>query len=309
MIRARLAAALLAGLLAGGPAAAQSAPVVLGYTAVNEYLPAFIAADAGFFAAHRLDVTLQMLPNGGVIPPGLVSDSLQIGGITAPLLLQAAAGGLDLVVIAGGSVVRPENPNGSVVGRAGTTIRAPRDFIGKRVGVSAIGSFYHVLFRQWLADAGVDPARVVFVEVPFNQMGDLLHLGQVDAVTTTQPFIGRLTAAGIGQEIAPFTAHFPAGLLSNLYVATRAWAGAHPAQIAGFRAALAEAVAYIPGHKQQAEAAEARHLKLTADQVTALPFSNYDATVTVAQINAWNRIARAQGLIDADVPAASVLWP
>jgi NitT/TauT family transport system substrate-binding protein len=306
----RLAAALLAALLAVRPAvAAQGTPVALGYTAVNEYLPAFVAADAGIFAAHHVDVTLRLLPNGGVIPPGLVSDSLQIGGITAPLLLQAASGGLDLVVIAGGSVVRPENPNGSVVGRADTKIRAPADFIGTRVGVSAVGSFYHVLFRQWLADAGVDPARVVFVEVPFNQMGDLLHMGQVDAVTTTQPFIGRLVASGVGHEIAPFTAHFPAGLLSNLYVATRAWAGAHPAQIAGFRAALAEAVAYIPAHKQQAEAAEAHYLKLTADQVIALPFSNYDARVTPAQIDAWNRIARAQGLIDTDVPAASVLWP
>ena len=309
MIRARLAAALLALLPAAGPAAAQNAPVVLGYTAVNEYLPAFVAADAGFFAARHVDVTLRLLPNGGVIPPGLVADSLQLGGITAPLLLQAASGGLGLVVIAGDSEVRPENPNGSVVGRADTAIRAPADFIGKRVGVSSVGSFYHVLFRQWLADAGVDPARVVFVEVPFNQMGDLLRLGQVDAVTTTQPFIGRLVASGVGREISPFTAHFPAGLLSNVYVATHAWASAHPAQIAGFRAAIADAIAYIPGHKRQAEAAEAHYLKLTAEQVRALPFSNYSATVTPAQIATWNRIALAQGLIDAAIPASSVLWP
>jgi len=294
-------------LLLAGPARAE--PVVLGYTAVNEYMAAFVAAEQGFFAAHGVEVSLQMLPNGGVIPPGLVSNTLQIGGITAPLLLQAVSGGLDLVLIAGGSVVKQDNPNGSVMGPAGTRLREPADFIGKRVGVSAIGSFYHVLFRQWLADAGVNPGQVVFVEVPFNQMGDLLRMGQVDAVTTTQPFIGRFIASGIGVEISPFTAHFQNGLLSNVYVATRDWAAAHPKEIAGIRAGLAEAVAYIPGHKREAEAAEAKYLKLTAEQVASLPFSNYAAEVSAAQIAEWNIIGRAQGLMDADVSAQAILWP
>ena len=299
---------LVALLLLGAvPARAQPAKIALGYTGVNEYLAAFVAADQGFFAKHGLDVTLQLIPNGGVIPPALVAGTLQVGGITAPLLLQAASGGLELGVVAGGSVVAQNNPNGSVLARPGSNIHKAADFVGHRVAVSAIGSFYHVLFRQWLQDEGTDPDKVNFVEVPFLQMGDLLKSGQVDAATTTQPFIGRLISAGIAYEVSPFTAHFPNGTLSNVYVARKSWILAHPTEIAAMRAALADAVAYIPGHQQESEAAEAHWLKLTPELVRALPFSNYTSEITAAQIEDWNRIARAQHLIDSDVDPANVL--
>jgi len=294
-------------LLVCGAARAQPAKLTLGYTGVNEYLAAFVAQDQGFFAQHGLDVTLQLIPNGGVIPPALVAGTLQVGGITAPLLLQASAGGLELGVIAGGSVVAQNNPNGSVLARPGSNIHKAADFVGHRVAVSAVGSFYHVLFRQWLQDEGTDPDKVTFVEVPFLQMGDLLKSGQVDAATTTQPFIGRLLTAGVAYEVAPFTAHFPNGTLSNVYVALKTWIVAHPVETTALRAALADAVAYIPGHQQEAEAAEAHWLKLTPELVRALPFSNYTSEITAAQIRDWNRIARTQHLIDSDVDPANVL--
>lgn len=303
----RLLLALAALTALTGAARAEPEKIVFGYTGVNEYLAAFVAKDQGFFAKHGLDVTVQLIPNGGVIPPALVAGTLQVGGITAPLLLQAAAGGLDVGVISGGSVVRQSNPNGSVLARIGADIHTPRDFLGRRVAVSAVGSFYHVLFRQWLQDEGVDPDHVTFVEVPFLQMGDLLKAGQIDAATTTQPFIGRLINAGVAYEVSPFTAHFPNGTLSNVYVALKSWISQHPAEAAAFRAALADAVAYIPAHQAEAEAAEAHWLKLTPELVKALPFSNYTADITPQQIADWNRIARNQHLIDADVDPASVL--
>ena len=300
---------LLAAVLLCGAHSAMAEKVTLGFTGVNEYMAAFVAADQHMFEQHGVDVVLQLLPNGGVIPGGLVSGSIQVGGITIPLLLQAAAGGLDLGIIANGSVIEQSNPDGSVMARTGANIHAPADFIGRRVAVSAVKSLYHALFRQYLQDEGVDPDRVNFVEIPFAQMGDLLKSGQIDAATTTEPFIGRLEAAGIAYEVVPFTAHFPNGTVSNLYAVEKGWAAAHPADIAGLRAALREAVAYIPGHRAEAEAAEAHYLKLTPEQVRSLPFSNYTSDITPAQITAWNKIARAQKLIDTDVDPQSVLLP
>jgi NitT/TauT family transport system substrate-binding protein len=301
--RLKIALALL--LMAAAPARA----LTLGYTGVNEYMAAFVAADQGFFTQHGVDVTLQLIPNGGIIPPALLAGSLDVGGITAPLLLQAAAGGLDIVVLSGGSVVKQDNPNGSVMARTGADIHKPEDFLGRKVAVSSMNSFYHVLFRQWLQDMKVDPDQVHFVEVPFLQMGDVLRAGQIDAATTTQPFIGRLEAEGIAYEVSPFTAHFPNGLLSNLYVVTKGWAVDHPSDVAGVRAALAQAVAYIPGHKEDAEKAEAKYLKLTPDQVKALPFSNYTTAITPQQIEDWNKIGLAQHLMDHGVDAGSVILP
>jgi len=292
-----------------GATTAHAEKIILGYTGVNEYMAAFVAEDQGMFARHGLDVQLQLMPNGGVIPGGLISGSLQVGGITIPLLLQAAAGGLDLGIVANGSVTEKTNPDGSVVARTGSNIHAPGDFIGKRVAVSAVKSLYHVMFRQYLQDEGVNPDSINFVEIPFSQMADVLKAGQVDAATTTEPFIGRLKAAGIAYEVVPFTAHFPNGTVSNLYAAEKGWAAAHPKDVAGLRAALSEAVAYIPDHRAECEAAEAHWLKLSPETVKALPFSNYTVDISPAQINAWNKMALTQHLIDVAVPPETVLLP
>src|SRR5580704_16492161 len=93
-----------AALVPALPAASQNlTPVKIGLGPAVDFLPAFVARDEGFFAKHGLDATLQVLPNPSVVPPMLVSDSVQISYATPPNLLLADDGGLDLVAIAGGA--------------------------------------------------------------------------------------------------------------------------------------------------------------------------------------------------------------
>jgi len=112
MKRILMALALAAITASSAHAQGHRTKITLGYTGVIDYLAAFVAADQGIFEKHGLDVTLQRMPNGASIPPGLLANSLQIGGITAPVLIQAKAGGFPMKVVAGGSVVIKENPNG-----------------------------------------------------------------------------------------------------------------------------------------------------------------------------------------------------
>ena len=92
------------------------------------------------------------------IPPAIASDSIQIGGPTSPVFLQAVDGGLDLVAVAGASVMDPEESKTiAAVARTGVSIKEPKDFIGKKVGAPGIGAFLHVLFRKWLIEKGRGP--------------------------------------------------------------------------------------------------------------------------------------------------------
>ena len=116
------------------------------------------------------------------------------------MFLQAVDGGLDLVAIAGASIMDPvSNEAIAVMTRPGVTIKEPKDFIGKKVGAPGIGAFLHVLFRKWLIEKGVDPKSVNFVEVTFPTMSDTLKSGAVDAVLTAEPFITRIKNAGTGE--------------------------------------------------------------------------------------------------------------
>ncbi len=307
MRRLIFAATLALGLAPGAHAQQPLTKVTLGYTPVIDYLGAFVAKEQGLFEKHGLDVTVQQMPNGNSIPPGLLSESLQIGGITSPTLIQSRAASFPMRIVAGASIVTKANPNGSIVVRKGVDIKSPKDFEGKRVAVAAVGSYFNVLFRQWLIDNGVDPNKVVFVEAPFGQMADVMRNGQVDAATVGQPFLGRIVAADIGSDFAAYTGTFGDGLLSNIYVATDQWIAKNPAAPKAFGEAIEEANAFIKAQPDGARKAAAKYLKLPAEAMANLPFSNYSSKVTPQQIDAWSKIMVGQKLTDQPIDPNSVL--
>jgi NitT/TauT family transport system substrate-binding protein len=288
---------------------AQTTRIQLGFTGAIDYLAAFVAKDQGFFSKRNLDVSLTYMPNGASIPPGLLGNSLQIGGIAVPVVLQAKAGGFPIKIVAGASVTTKQNPNGWVVARANSNIKGPRDLTGKRIGVPAVGSYYHVLLRHWLEDNGVTAKAVTYVEVPFVRLGDVLKSGQIDAAALGQPYAGRIIASGTGYSVAAYTTHYPDDTLSNLYCATESWVRANPGVPAAFRSALDEAAAFISANPDKARESAVRYLKVTPDIVAKLPLANYRSAVTPAQLLAWNTIARRQALVQRDVDPASLLTP
>ena len=92
-----------------------------------------VARDEGIFAKHNLDVDLKLIGINTNIPPAIVSDSIQIGGPTEPVFLQAVSGGLDLVAIAGATIMQPSsNELIAAVARTGDTIKDAKDFVGKK---------------------------------------------------------------------------------------------------------------------------------------------------------------------------------
>ena len=160
----RLVRWLTVGALLTSSSAFAQTKIVVGFTAVPDFAAAFIAKERGFFDKHKLDVTLQQLPLTSNVPPALMSDSIQIGGTTPPVFLQAVDSGLDLVAVAAGATY--DNTKGfvNIVGKTGANIRTAQDFVGKKFGVPGIGGTMHVLVRRWLADKGVDSKRVTFIE-------------------------------------------------------------------------------------------------------------------------------------------------
>ena len=156
--------------LAAGPAAAEPFKLKIACTATSDCASAMVARDDGIFAKHGLDAEMTLIGINTNIPPAIVSDSIQIGGPTSTVFLQAVDGGLDLVAdrrrLGDGPGRRRDLI--AAVARTGVTIKEAKDFVGKKVGAPGIGAFLHVLFRKWLIDEAASiPKSVNFVEVTF----------------------------------------------------------------------------------------------------------------------------------------------
>src|SRR6266850_8075441 len=132
--RRTLLAALFAGTACAAlPARAQSSTrIVFGYTAVVDFASVFVAAEEGYFNKRHLDVELKFIPLNSTIPAALQSDSLQVGGPTPSVFLQAIDGGLDLVLVSGGGITsKTVTGFGHVAGRA-SGIRQPQGCVGEK---------------------------------------------------------------------------------------------------------------------------------------------------------------------------------
>lgn len=308
LLRLGLAAAL--GLCVGSGIATAGTPLQIGCTATTDCASAIVGVEDGIFAKHGLDASMTLIGLNSNIPAALMSGSLQIGGPTPSVFLQAADGGLDLVAVAGASSTAPETADsvGTVV-KTGETIGTAKDFVGKKVGVPGIGAFLDVLLKRWLIEHDVDPKDVSFVEVTFPTMNDVLKSGAVDAVVTAEPVMSRIVKAGTGTIAAKILADIPPGETQILYATTRSWAEANPTAIAAFRAAIAEAADIVNRNPDKARAAISHFTKMPLDLLKTMKVSVSDPTMSAAQLDWWVEVMTKQAMLSGTPDAKALLAP
>jgi len=298
-----IAAAAAFGLSASATAAATKVNIahVLGV----DFLPVFVAKENGCFAGKDLDVTLTLVPIVSNIPATLLAGSNQIGMTTAPVVLQAVENGLDLVVVAGASRMRKDNPTMSVVMRQDVKAATAADLKGKRIAVPGINSLGDIVFRKWLKNNGVAPSDVNVIEAPIPQMPDLLKGGTVDGVVIMEPLRSRITGAGTGyrhpQEYYPATA--PDSVLT-MWISTGAWAKANAAAITAFRACIVDGIAFIKAKPDEAKKVEEKYLK-----VTSPTYPQHEATIKPEDLKVHADISTELGLLKKPVDLKAMVLP
>jgi NitT/TauT family transport system substrate-binding protein len=289
-------------LLATGSAGAESpvpmTTIRVGYSNVSGFTGLFVAKSEGMFAKRGLDVQPVLIALNSTMPSALVGGSLQIACPSPPVFLQAIEGGLDIVVIAGGTANDWSKASGQgVVARTGVVIKSARDFEGKRVGAPGIGSYMQVLFRRWLVSKGANDKKVRFVEVPFAQGSDILKTGNVDALLTSDPFYSRIIQAKTGYLVSHYLQEMPEGLFSLYYSANRDWAEKNPELVRAYRAALDEANAFVTREPVKSREILAAALKFPPDVAANIVITHLDTNVTQADIKYWIDTLVDQGVM------------
>jgi NitT/TauT family transport system substrate-binding protein len=204
--------------------------------------------------------------------------------------------------VAGASIMNPSsNANIAAFVRNGITIKEPKDFVGKKVGAPGLGAFLHVLFVKWLVEKGVDPKSVNFVEVTFPTMADIIKSGGVDVVLTAEPFVTRMTNAGLGTVGARYGAELARTEPIIFYAAARDWAEKNPDTIKKFRDAIAEGAAIVNGDRDKASASIAKFTKQPLELVKASPPNQSEPALKAEQLAWWIDIMSSQKMLQTRV--------
>jgi NitT/TauT family transport system substrate-binding protein len=305
-MRPFLTLAFAATLLAATQAAAQT-KLAIGGTPNPEPVTAMVAVEQGMFAKHDLDASYTLITINPSIPPALISNSLQVGIPTPTTFLQAIDGGLDLVIIGGVSDTSRKSSRIHVVARKDSGIKEPKDLVGKKIAVPGLNAVIHVMTRYLLAQKGIDPKSVNFVEAVFPQHGDMLRSGQIEAVATADPFLANILTRGDGMSVIDVTEEFPEGMPTQMYVTTRDFAAKNAAAVASFRAGIEEAKAFIAANPDKAREAIGKTLKLPPPVTAALAIPAVDTKVTAAQMAFWVDIMQKQNMLSRPLDPAKVI--
>ena len=292
------------------PARAQSTKIVFGYTAVTDFATVFVGVEQGFFKKRNVDVEPKFIPINSTIPAAIQSDSLQIGGPTPSVFLQAVEGGLDHVVVAGGGLTSKSITGFGLVAKSGSGIKTPADCVGKKIGVPGLGAFLHVTFRAWLKQNGVDYKKVNFVEASIPQHGDLLRGGSLDAVVSADPFMSRIVDSGVGYVVSYYSTFLPEGQHTIIYTAKRDWANANAAAVRNFQQGVQEAATFIrnPKNNDAVRAAIGKYIKLPPEVLAKVQISPPGPTVSPQQLEYWVGLMKDQEMLKTTPQVANLIF-
>ena len=298
---AALTVVLALGILVSGSADAQQklTPVRAAYVPVGTWLPAWVAKDQGIFEKNGLDVTLTPIQNLSLLP-GTVGRQFDFAASTAPDLLKAVAGGLDVVATAGEAIETKDNPSMQLMVRGNSPIKEPRDLKGKVIAAPTLGAVMHSATLYWLKKNGVDPSSIRGVEVPFPNMADQLKAGTVDAAEGLVPFTTAMTAAGDRSLGDPMLA-VGAEVLFPFWISQGTWARANKQVIKAWIDSLTEAKQFMDAHPKEARAILGKYSHLPPAIVNNVPLPTYRFTITREELAVWADVLNDLGQLPASV--------
>jgi NitT/TauT family transport system substrate-binding protein len=310
-MRLRFALGLLAltatAWAASSPTLAQS-KLTVGYTSLSGVAPIFVAKEKDFFAKRGLEVDLQPLRGGNVLVPSLVANSIQVATLTAPTLVQAADGGIDLVGLTTLSVLSTGMTSSGVLARTGSNIKAPKDFNGKRLAVPTLGSISHVLFEKWLTLKGGDPKTIKWIEVAFTQMPDVIKTGNLDGLIIPDPLMTKIVKDGSGYVVSHFFGELPDNTSAMISASTRDWATKNPKEAAAYRDAIAEAVAYGNANRDETKQIIGKWLKLSPEIMQQTQLEKLVAELGADEMKWWVDTLNEQNLLRTKVDPAKLVF-
>ncbi|MEX6507167.1 ABC transporter substrate-binding protein [Jiella sp. M17.18] len=194
-----LALALPGAAALSAPAAAADAPTVtlmVGGIDKQIYLPYQLAKSLGMYKKYGVNVELSTEQNGGVgAEDAVISGQVDMAGAWYNHTIEFQEKGKDVIGIVQLSVA----PGERIMCAKGTDIKSPKDWKGKSVGVTDLGSGTDALVSYVSARAGLKPNDYSKIAAGAGQtMIAALKFGKAACGITSQPTVNAIEKLGVG---------------------------------------------------------------------------------------------------------------
>ncbi|MFF4947873.1 ABC transporter substrate-binding protein [Streptomyces chattanoogensis] len=225
------------------------------------YLPARLTQQLGYFEAEGVDVTLLTEPAGVQATTSLVSGDVQgvVGFYDHTLDLQVKGKHVESVV----QLAHAPGEVEVVANKAADDLTSPKDFKGKKLGVTGLGSSTDFLTKYLAVKNGVQTQEFTPVAVGAGQTFiSALRQGAIQGGMTTDPTVAQIVKKNLGKVLVDMRT--PEGSKqalggpypsSSLYMNTD-WVNSHKATVQKLAKAFVRTLKWMSTHTPEQIAAK-----------------------------------------------------
>ncbi|MEU1474496.1 ABC transporter substrate-binding protein [Streptomyces sp. NPDC005760] len=291
---------------AGG---AKKTQVTVGVIPIVDVAPLYLGQKKGFFSARGIDLKMVTAQGGAAIIPGVVSGQFQFGFSNTTSLMLAQTKGVPVK-----SVVNGAASNGKVgadvtgvLVKKGSPVKSAKDLAGRTVAVNTLQNIGDTTVRESVREDGGDPAKVKFVEIPFDQMPAALDGGRVDAAWMGEPAQTVAKAQGARVIASPFAETDPKLTVATWFTSTKI-AQQNPALVKNFTEAMTESLRYATGHPDEARQILTAYTKISGDVLSQLILPSWPAQVDLASLEKLAALGEQDGIFGGKKPDVQALF-
>jgi NitT/TauT family transport system substrate-binding protein len=269
-------------------AAGASTTITVGTSGQLSNVDVYLGMSQGTFAKAGLTVTPQTLTAGSNAIPLLLNGTMQFAAVDLATAITATQQNVGVTAVAPNNVGVPGHIGyAGVIASPASGITGLRDLEGRSVQVNQLNGTAAVLVKATMRKAGLDPAKVKFVEIPPPQALAALQAGRVDAAVLSEPNVAAALAAGMTYIVNPEKDTIP-NLPAFVFVASKAYVARNPAVAKGFVTAVLAANKQANADTALARQTAATSTQVPAEQLAKVTFPKFgEAALTADQIKAY----------------------
>lgn len=279
--------------------------ISLGTIPIAPLLPAFMAAENGWFAEEGLDVELRPEPGGQDIVTAVAAGEFDFGFSNQTSLLIARSQGIDIKAVTSGVLGEPDAESAwdAVIVPEDSPIQSAQDLIGKTVSVNTLNNTPHLVMLRSLEVNGVEnpQEQIEFTEVQFPDAVGAVTEGQIDAAWVVEPFVTVGELSGTRTILTPYIDTAP-DLLVSVYFTSNDLIQEQPEVVAAFMRVMNRAMDHAAENPDEVRAAFPEFNENASPEVAeqmALPF--WSSELSVEEFEEPAALAQRYGFID-EVP-------
>jgi len=290
----------------------ETVSMVAGVAASQSSTALLLGIEQGFFEDEGIDLTVDYAATGAAAIPQVLNGQQQValGGISAAV----TAVSQDIpVIIVSGSVNDREDPEGTqyqTLVPADSDVQSFADLSGRTVAVNSLQCCWEFWIREAVEKDGGDPSSLNLVQLPFADAVTALREGEVDAISTVQPFATGLRQDGfrdIGDS--PAIAYDDPDNGNTVFYMAQSFIDENPGIVERWRTALQRSADYA---NSDAEATRAQIVEQTGTDAALIgdaPLPQYSAEVDRDAVEKEAGFLVKYGVIDEAPPLSELIAP